>query len=270
MGQNKLLNPTGRTDRVRLPAMAAAFALLLGAGALAEDAPADYGHAFVDAFAEACVPERLSFPGTKALAETLGWTPAERVAHPELAAMMAIMDAGADEAARDMQGTFDYQLYVKPVAEVDHYLVVSRASFVVDFGDEPDVWTYIGCYLYNFDASAPIDPAPVTALIGNPISRSVDQDGLVSHLWGPPCPMPRTGDSYLTFVAEGSPYAAQTGFSGLMMKFETSEPDPDEVVPETYCTDESEAGSDEGGTYDETDAYSDEYGDDRPDESGDE
>ena len=222
--------------------VAALTALVLAGAALAEDTPPEYGQAFVDAFAGACVPERLSYPGTKANAEALGWAPAEREAHPELAAMMAIMDEGAAEAAEEMDATFEHQLYVKPVAETDHFLVVSRSTFIIEgFGDpdeEPDPWVRIGCYLYNFDATAPIDPAPVTALIENPISQSVEQDGIVSYVWGPPCPMPRTGDTYMTFLADGSPLVAQTGFSGLMMKFETSEPDEGEKVPETYCTDD--------------------------------
>lgn len=206
-------------------------------------APAGYGEAFVGAFAAACVPERLSYTGTKSNAEELGWTAAERTAHPELAALLARMEAGLAEAA-DMQPTFDYQLYARPVAGADHYLVVSRSSFVMDLGSgedasEPEVWASIGCYLYNFDAAEPIDPAPMTALIEKPIAHAVDQDGIVGHVWGPPCPMPRTGDSYLTFIAEGSPAAAQTGFSGLMVKFETSEPEAGEVVPATYCTDDA-------------------------------
>jgi hypothetical protein len=218
---------------------AAAFAVLaLAAPPVVASESGNYGQAFINAFAEACVPERLSYPGTRANAEALGWKATERDAHPELAAMMARVDEGAAEAADEMQGTFDYRLYAMPVADVPHYLVVSRATFLMEgFGenDEPEEWVYLGCYLYNFDAAAPIDPAPMTALTGKPTAREVDQEGLVSYLWGPPCPMPRTGDSYLTFIAEDSPHAAQTGFSGLMVKFETSEPDEGEVVPQTYC-----------------------------------
>ena len=216
------------------PAAIAIMALAAAPAIAAESA--DYGQAFVDAFAEACVPERLSYPGTRANAEKLGWMAAERSAHPELAAMMKVMDAGALEAEAEMQGTFAYQIYAKTVAEVPHYLIVSRSTFIVGEPDDPlNPWVRIGCYLYNFDASAPIDPAPVSAFTGNPIAREVDQEGIVSYLWGPPCPMPRTGDTYMTFVADDSPHKSQTGFSGLMMKFETSEPDEGEEVPETYC-----------------------------------
>lgn len=218
------------------------FAALAVLGQLAPlpAAAADYGQAFVDAFAAACVPERLSYAGTRSTAVKLGWMPADRSAHPELASMMAKMDEAAAEAAAEMQGTFEHQVYARPIAGEPHYLIVSRSSFVVDFGGAQagaaDRWTYVGCYLYNFDAAAPIDPAPLSALTGQPIAHALDEDGVVSYVWGPPCPMPRTGDSYLTFIAEDSPQVTRTGFSGLMVKFETSEPDPGEVVPETYCT----------------------------------
>ena len=223
-------------------ALGLAAALFAAAPALAQAAVADaaYGEAFVGAFADACVPERLSYAGTRAHAEKLGWTAAERDAHPELAAMMAKMDEGALEAAEEMDGTFDHRLYAMPVAGSPHFLIVSRATFMMEGfspDDEPDEWAYIGCYLYNFDATAPIDPAPMVALTGNEIAREVVDEGLVSYLFGPPCPMPRTGDSYLTFVAPDSPHVAETGFSGLMVKFDTSEPDPGEDVPDTYCTD---------------------------------
>lgn len=210
----------------------------LPAAAATPAAPAAYGEAFVAAFAEACVPQRLSYPGTKANAESLGWTLAQRQDHSELETMMARMDAGVAEAAKDFNATTDLEIYRKPVAGIDHYLVVARSSFVMEgFGENeaPDTWVYIGCYLYNFDATAPIDPSPVTALIGKPISHTVDEQGLVGHVWGPPCPMPRTGDTYMSYIADSSPVVAETGFSGLAIKFETSEPDPGEVVPETYC-----------------------------------
>lgn len=55
--------------------MAAAIALLAPCGvAQGRDAPAECGQPFVGA----CLPEPLSYLGTRALAETLGWRPTER------------------------------------------------------------------------------------------------------------------------------------------------------------------------------------------------
>lgn len=227
----------------RLPAAALAALLLAAAPAGAEQA--GYGEAFVAAFAEACVPERLSYPGTTGQAQAAGWTVVAPDAHPELASLLTRLEQVARQAAEEMDATLEYGLYGRNVAGTPHHLIVSRSSFAMDFGDPddaPEIWTYIGCYLYNFDAAEPIDPAPMSALTGNPVARQVDDNGLVSYTWGPPCLMPRTGDSYLTFIATGSPHAETAGFSGLMVKFETSEPDPGEEVPETYCTDAAASG----------------------------
>lgn len=217
-------------------ALRAALSGLLAACAAgsAMAAPSAYDLAFVSEFAEACVPQRLSYPGTLENARGQGWTDVERSASPELDAMLAISEAAALDP--ELQATFEYQILAKSFEDTEHFLVVSRSSFVIDPEEDPvDPWILIGCYIYNLDATAPIDPEPVTALIGKPISSSISDETLTAHVWGPPCPMPRTGDTYLTFVPEGSPQAEATGFSGLVLKFSTSEPDPGEVVPETYC-----------------------------------
>lgn len=213
----------------RTIALAALIGALGATGAHAEAAA--YDQAFVDAFAEACVPGRLGYDSTQEAAKAAGWSAVERTDSAELDAMMAISERAATDP--ELQATFDYRLYRKDIEALPHYLVVSRSTAVID--DESDPWVLIGCYLYNLDAAAPIDPAPVTELIGNPIANSQSDMHLTGYIWGPPCPMPRTGDTYLTFIPEVSQYREQTGFSGLVLKFDTSEPDPDEVVPDTYC-----------------------------------
>jgi hypothetical protein len=199
-------------------------AALLCAGAAGTPALAQtptYDQAFVDAFAAACVPGRLSYEGTAKTALAAGWTEVGRDANPELDTMMGI----SEEAAADPEtkGTFAYRLFSKPIKDVPHYLVVSRATFEMVGEDKP--WAFIGCYLYNFDAAAIIDPAPVTALIGNPVAHSNMDMHISGYVWGPPPAMPRTGDTYLTFIPEVSQYKDQAGFSGLVLKFSTSEPD---------------------------------------------
>ncbi len=197
-------------------------------------APPAYDIDFVAEFAEACVPGRLSYPGTQETARANGWVEVERSVNAELDAMMAISEREAQDP--ELQATFEYKLFSKPIRAQDHYLVVSYSSFVIDPDEEPvDPWVLIGCYLYNLDATGPIDPEPVSALIGKPISNSHADETLVGHVWGPPCPMPFTGDTYLTYVAEGSEPAAASGFSGLVLKFSTAEPDAGETVPDTFC-----------------------------------
>lgn len=195
-------------------------------------APSAYDLAFVSEFAEACVPQRLSYPGTQETALARGWTEVERTAHPELDAMMAISEAAAEDPEL-FDASFEYRIFAKPIEGETHYLLVSRASAAIEAGGDP--WINIGCYLYNFEALAPIDPEPVSALTGQPIANSQIDMHINGWIWGPPCPMPRTGDTYLTFIPEVSQYKDQTGFTGLVLKFDTSEPKPDEVVPDSYC-----------------------------------
>jgi hypothetical protein len=215
--------------------LAALAGLMVASAAMpAAAAPEQYDLAFVSAFADACVPQRMSYAGTKETALKAGWTEVQRTAHPELDAMMARSEREA--AAPDLDATFEYTLYGKPIEGLDHYLVVARMSTIIGEPDDPlNPWVYIGCYLYNLDAVAPIDPEPVTALIGKPISNSQIDMHINGWVWGPPCAMPRTGDTYLTFIPEVSQYKEQGGFSGLVLKFDTSEPAPGEVVPSTYC-----------------------------------
>lgn len=217
---------------MRLAALAGLLAALAATPALA--VPAQYDIDFVSEFADVCVPQRMSYPGTQETALATGWIEVKRDAHPELDAMMAVSEEMA--AAPDLQATFEYKLYSKQIADIDHYLVVSRMSAIIGEPTDPiNPWVYVGCYLYNLDATAAIDPEPVTALIGKPIANSQVDETVVGYTWGPPCAMPRTGDTYLTYLPEGNEYAAQAGFSGLVLKFDTSEPDPGEEVPATYC-----------------------------------
>jgi hypothetical protein len=214
-------------------AAGSALALVAALGAApALAAPSAYDLAFVDAFAEACVPQRLSYPGTQQTALAAGWTAVERTAHPELDAMMAISEAAAQDPEL-FDVSYEYRIFSKPIEGTPHYLLVSRSSAAIEAGGDP--WINIGCYLYNFEALEPIDPEPVSALTGQPIANSQIDMHLAGWIWGPPCPMPRTGDTYLTFIPEVSQYKDKTGFSGLVLKFDTSEPKPDEVVPDSYC-----------------------------------
>jgi hypothetical protein len=132
--------------------------------------------------------------------------------------------------------SFEYAVYAKAIEGTEHHLVVGRSSFVIGEPDDPlNPWVYVGCYLYNLDASSPLDPEPVTALVGNPIGQTRESDGVVSHIWGPPCPMPRTGDTYLSFVAEGSELAGQVPFTGIALHFTTSELDAGAEPPDPHC-----------------------------------
>jgi hypothetical protein len=213
---------------IRAAGLAILAALVCATPALAEEedrpeADAAYDYTFVDAFQKACVPQRLSFEGTKAQALSEGWKVIAEDSHPELAAMMALAHAAAvDPEYPDWKS--DFATYTKDVLGQPVHLVV---TYLV----APGVMNIIGCYLYDFEIDRMIDPSNVDVLMGETSADSIDHDGLVGYVWGPTEALPRTLDTYLTLIHEGSPHAASTGFSGLMLKFETSEPEPDPAAP---------------------------------------
>ena len=203
---------------MRLAGTATAIALWACAATPALASAPD-GGAFVAAFAQACVPQRMSYPGTVDQAKSVGWSDAATGAHRELDAVLSAADSETTEMAKD-GWTFERASLSRVIAGRTHYLVVTRVH-------APQIITLIGCYLYDFDASEEIDPQPVSELIGNPIARTIEDKGLVQYTWGPNVDtLPRTLDTNLSFIADDSPHKATTGFSGLVLKFETSEPDP--------------------------------------------
>ena len=186
---------------------------------------------FVDTFAATCVPQRLSFEGTKAQAAAEGWTVVPQTDHPQLDFLLQTSVRTVEEDT-EIEGEIAFETYRREVDGTTLHLVVTRSVAAME-GMDPFI--DIGCYLYDFAADEPPDPAPVGKWLDRPIARAETNDTIHAYLWGPACPMPRTGDTYMTYVPASSPLAARHGFSGLMMKFSTSEPDPGEVVPETYC-----------------------------------
>ena len=190
--------------------------------------PAYAGTPDSEAFGEVRIPERLSYKGTLALAEKQGWRRVVTGDNPDNDRLIAhAADLLAKEVAEapDFSQGSDGAWFTRKI-EGRYLLAVSY--LLTEYLDT------LGCYLYDFAASAPIEPEPVTRLLGQPIAYTtdggdpfyaVDPTLLVTTVWGPPPDLQRTLDTYLTFIPEGSEVAAQTGFSGLMLKFSTSLPD---------------------------------------------
>jgi hypothetical protein len=210
-------------------AVFAAIGLIAGGPAYA--APSAYDEAFAKSFAETCIPGRLGYETTKATAEAVGWAKVAETDHAELAKVMA--ESRKQAADPELKATLDFVTYGRQIAGTRHHLVVARTSAVISEGSDP--WVQVGCYLYNFDATTPVDPAPISAVLKTEVAASQDINGASSTVWGPPCPYARTGDTYLNFVSEGSVVATQIGFSGVALTFTTSEPKPGEIVPDSYC-----------------------------------
>lgn len=210
---------------MRLP-LTIAFAAILGLTSAHAEVPD--GEAFVATFGEVCIPERLSYEGTLRVAEELGWRPVVQGENAEYDGFIAFAATRlAEEVAEDpdlFHGS-DSAWFTREIGGRRHLLAVSLLL--------TEVMDTLGCYLYDFAAATPIDPEPVTRLLDKPIAYTTDGDDpiyavdpslLVSTVWGPPPALPRTGDTHLIFIPEGSAVAVQTGFTGLVIKFDTSLP----------------------------------------------
>lgn len=186
------------------------------------------GQALATTFGEVCIPERFSHDGTVALAHELGWQAVVAGENAEYDRFIAHAEARlAEEVAEDpdlIQGSESAWL-TRDIGGRPHLLAVSLLL--------TSVMDTLGCYIYDFAANAPIDPEPVTNLLGQEVAYTTDGDDpffavdpqlLVTTVWGPPPGLPRTGDTYLTFIPESSAVAGETGFAGLMLKFSTSLP----------------------------------------------
>jgi hypothetical protein len=196
----------------------AAAAVLLPALHAPATANAPDGEAFVAAFRKACVPHRQSFEKLLVHAQSNGWRLAEVSVNAELQTVSDMADAAMSEGAKP-GWTLTTLAFDGIVAGRLNYLVVSHIV-------APKVARLVSCSLYDFDATEAIDPDLVTEFIGRPIAKTHKYAGLVAHSWDPPPALPGTLETNLTFVAEDSVTIKLTGFSGLVLKFDSSERDP--------------------------------------------
>ena len=195
----------------------AAAAALLPASLTPALAHVPDGATFVAAFREACVPQRLSYDGMRELAGSLGWKPAVPGSSEELSSVFALADAAvAEQGGADW--SYNRSAYDRIIGGKLHHLVVTRII-------APGVTTVASCALYDLGATDQIDPAPVADLVGAPEQRYFVNNGLHAHSWGESPSMPGTFQTVLTFVAEDSPHIDKTGFSGLVLKIDSTDPD---------------------------------------------
>lgn len=189
----------------------AAIALVLTATAGTAWADADPRFA---AFRAVCVPDRQNYESTKQRAEAEGWTRADGSAHPGLAAVLA-----ASARMIDPEPGMDMALasYGRPAGDGEFYLVVTHVtSEIIDF---------VGCYLYDFDTTEPIDIALITELAGEPPAEKQDVPGTIrAHKWDTPEALPGTWDIFESFIPKGSPVIAQAGFGGQVLKISSVDP----------------------------------------------
>lgn len=191
--------------------------------------------AFVAAFGEVCIPERLSYRGTLDLAEALGWRAVVRGENADydrfIAHAAGLMEQETAEDPDFVQGAGN-AWFTREIGGRSHLLAVSY--LLTEFLDT------VGCHLYDFGATAPLDPEAVTRLIGQPLAystdakpgsehynefRVADPEEVIVMTWGPSPALPRTLDTNMTFIPQDSTVAARAGFTGVTLTFSTSLPD---------------------------------------------
>jgi hypothetical protein len=205
--------------------MAASAALRRGAALLILScvaAPPEAGAAVADppmvvAFRDTCLPARRDFDAMKAHVAAAGWSAATAADNPELAAILKRAEAAElPEKAALAMGVFR-----KSIDGSTFYLVATDVR--------SELIHLVSCYLYDFDATAPVDPLTMTLLLDKPPYQVIDQPGtMAGQLWKTPESLPGAIDAYSGFVPEGSEVAEQVGFTGQALRITSAakeEPD---------------------------------------------
>lgn len=167
--------------------------------------------AFVAAFDEACMGAHKSFTGALDHAKEKGWSVVSPLSHAQLAAVMQkSADGIAQGKAEGYVTNFLHETFSKMVLGRPAHLVISLT--------QSTIFDQIGCYLYDFEATAPVDRAAVTQLLKIEPANVVDDATIVTAVWGPPPKASSRLDTYLTYIPADSPHKAKTGFSGVVLK----------------------------------------------------
>lgn len=177
------------------------------------------GDARFDAFLEACF-DGLRNPDIRAAAiDAAEWLPVPDDADPSLAAVLAISRQAMQTAEEEDDLTGVIAAYGRTIGETPLYLVTTEIDMPEDADFRID---FMGCYLYDFAAAAPLPAELVSAHFNEDPAQTVDEPELiVSQTWNIE-EIAGVWELSNTFLPEGSPAAAVTGFSGLLLKVSTT------------------------------------------------
>ncbi len=195
---------------IRRPlAVAAALLVPVAAGATPLEP-----RAFLGDFAAACLDGYRDPDRRAAAIEAAGWRPVADDANPVLERMLGLARAALAGAAAEEGYTGAAAVYGRDGGATGPYLVTTILH-MPDDGEGPlDV---LGCYLYDFEAGEPLDPAPITARFDEDPASVEDQPGvIVSQAWDIES-LDGVWELRSTFIPEGSPGVDVTGFAGRVL-----------------------------------------------------
>lgn len=192
----------------------------------------------LETFKTLCVPDRRSLERTSARMAAAGWVKAEEGDHPELAATMALARKEMDDPDYPMKN--EQEIWKSPEGPAGRYVILNRVSATIGDNEDSDgdgvlqSWekatelVFLGCGLWDFEATAGIHPGLMSAWTTELAVETVDQPGQIEGgTWNVYHFMPGTLDVKIGFVPDGSPYVERIGFSGAMITM-TSAPEEDE------------------------------------------
>lgn len=191
-----------------------AMAMLdVSSGALPASAAAAPDPRFA-AFLAACLDGHRNPAVRSAAIAAAGFELVADDAHPMLGNLMRVSRKEIAAAKEEDGFTGTAAAFRKSADGSDFYLVTTALDM-----PETSEWkiSLLGCYLYDFAAEAPLEPAIVTAHFDEEPVEAVDEDGLAGQTWNVE-KIEGVWDVRNTFIAKGSPAAAKTGFSGLLLK----------------------------------------------------
>lgn len=160
----------------------------------------------LDAFRQSCVPAARSYAKTIETVAATGWTKTGEEAHPELQAMMGIVreQLVPDDDIR-LSGL---DLYRKDVGAHELFLVATEIS-------ADGIPPLVSCYVYDFDATAGLAEAALSAWLGaEPVERTEQPGVIAAYAWQNPPNLPSV-EVRSSFIPESNRGALAAGFSGI-------------------------------------------------------
>lgn len=172
------------------------------------------GDGFLATFATACLTGYRDPDRRDAAIEAAGWHPVADDANEMLSRMLALSRQSLVDAEREDGYSGSAKVYGRLDGAESPYLVTTALKIPDDGEGAIDL---LGCYLYDFDAAEPLDPALVTARFGEAPAEVEDQEGIiVSHAWRIE-QLPGVWELRSTYIPAGSPGVDVTGFSGRVL-----------------------------------------------------
>lgn len=193
----------------------------------------------LETFKTACVPHRRDLVKAAEALAADGWTRVSDDDHPRLAAAMARARAEAVDPELDMR--VDFSVWARTRDGLRLHVVLNRVDAVIGETRDSDgdgviqsweranPWVLLGCGLWDFEATGPLDLAVMNAWVGAEPVQFIDEPGQITGgTWNVHEMMPGTGEVHMGFVPEGGGMGIAPGFAGLSITMSSTPPEAPE------------------------------------------